>query len=203
MNLGFADPERRIDREQLKETTKKGRKSLGIRSPKRPGAGSKNDSQASWIQRAPDFDFEPNVVGIAVRHVRDSVADGRQESQGRNPAVGGDTPRLSARFGLSHKYPLRGKLAAGQGIHGSTHSRLPSIPKYAHSFTLGRRALSMETSCGEGLETFDALCGSSFYFDGLAPAWIRRHTLCSYEDRHHSPSPTGRNHEAPKEKWHW
>ena len=123
-------------------------------------------------------------MGIAVRHVRDSVADGRQESQGRNPAVGGDTPRLSARFGLSHKYPLRGKLAAGQGIHGSTHSRLPSIPKYAHSFTLGRRALSMETSCGEGLETFDALCSSSFYFDGLAPAWIRRHTLCSYEDRH-------------------
>jgi len=55
MNLGFADPERRIDREQLKETTKKGRKSLGIRSPKRPGAGSKNASQASWIQRAPDL----------------------------------------------------------------------------------------------------------------------------------------------------
>jgi hypothetical protein len=49
MNLEFADPERRIDREQLKETTKKGRKSLGIRSPKQPGAGSKNDSQASRI----------------------------------------------------------------------------------------------------------------------------------------------------------
>jgi len=51
----------------------------------------------------------------------------------------------------------------------------------------------METSCGEGLETFDALWGSRFYFDGLATAWIRRHTLCYYEDRHRSPPTTGRN----------
>ena len=30
----------------------------------------------------------------------------------------------------------------------------------------------METSCGEGLETFNAFGGCSFYFDGLAPAWL-------------------------------
>jgi len=39
----------------------------------------------------------------------------------------------------------------------------------------------METSCGEGLETFDALWGRSFYFDDLAPASIRPYTLCYYD----------------------
>jgi hypothetical protein len=59
----------------------------------------------------------------------------------------------------------------------------------------------METSCGEGLETFDALGGGSFYLDGRAPAWIR-HTLCYYEDRHRSPSPKD-GITKPKEKLHW
>lgn len=121
-------------------------------------------------------------MGLALRHAHGNVADGRQKSHGRSPALG---RRSTASFSSLRSFPQVPtsweNTQPDKEIHGLTHSRWPSIPKYAHSFTLERRALSMETSCGEGLETFDALWGSSFYFDDLAPASIRPYTLCYYD----------------------